>query len=310
MDRNLYVIVPLFNPFGFKSRTRLYHQFIREMEESGVKVFTIEAAFGNKPFEVTQADNPMHMQLRTNVILWHKERLINLAYKQLLHVAPGLRFFGWFDCDITFANRNWVDETLHILSHLGIVQPFSEAINLNSNEEYMWNCPGTLKHFLSTRGYHQHPPMPTAYTYAGHPGLAWCATREVMDQLGGLYDKCVAGSADSIMSNAFKGDWDVYLPGKPTAAMIGSIRSWAETAARVVRGKIGFTRGLVLHHWHGPSEKRGYEKRWDIMSFHQYDPLADVAIDRQSGLYKWAGNKPRLEDDIRYSLSSRNEDEV
>jgi hypothetical protein len=26
------------------------------------------------------------------------------------------------------------------------------------------------------------------------------------------------------------------------------------------------------------------------------------------GLYRWAGNKPRLEDDIRLSLAGRNED--
>jgi hypothetical protein len=28
------------------------------------------------------------------------------------------------------------------------------------------------------------------------------------------------------------------------------------------------------------------------------------------GLYRWAGNRPRLEDDIRLSLASRNEDEA
>lgn len=309
MNRNLYIITSIFNPFGFASRYRLYENFKRHMEESGAKLFTIEAAFGDQPFRVTSPDNPMNAQLRTNQVLWHKERLINIAAERLLHVVPDLRFLGWYDSDITFANPDWVAEVLHKLTHLAVIQPFSEAINLNSNEEYMWNCPGTIRHFLHTRGFHQFPPMPTSYTHKGHPGLAWNATREAFEAMGGLYDRCVAGSADSIMGNAFKGDWSVYLPGKPTAAMIGSIKTWSEKSGKIVRGKVGYTRGLLLHHWHGHSEQRGYEKRWDIMSFHQFDPMSDLRKD-ESGLWRWAGNKPQLEDDIRLSLGSRNEDEI
>lgn len=308
MNTNLYVITPIFNPFGFQSRYRLYANFKKEMEEAGAKLFTIEAAFGDQPFRVTSPDNPMNAQLRTNQILWHKERLINLAKERILHLVPDARFFGWFDADITFANPDWLAESVHKLTHLAVIQPFSEAINLNSKEEYMWNCPSSFKSFIEGRGYHQRPPLPVSYTYKGHPGLAWCATREALDALGGLYESCVAGSADTIMSNALKGDYTVYLPAPPSQGMQTSMAAWQKKAERL-KGKIGFTRGALLHHWHGRSESRGYEKRWSILSFHQFDPTTDLRTD-EHGLFRWAGNKPQLEDDIRLSLGSRNEDEV
>ena len=309
MNKNLYIITPIFNPFGFRSRIRLYQNFARHMAESGAKLFTIELAFGDKDFEVTSPDNPMNAQFRTNQILWHKEKLINIAKARLLHVVPDARFLGWYDADITFANPDWVGEVTHKLTHLSVIQPFSSAINLNANEEPMWDCPSSFRSFIQGRGFHQNPPLPVSYTYKGHPGLAWNATREAFDALGGLYDTCVAGSADTIMSNALKGDWNVYLPAPPSIGMQASMRAWQERADKFIKGRIGFTRGAVLHHWHGYSEARGYEKRWSILSFHQFDPQADLAVD-EHGLYRWTGNKPQLEDDIRLSLGARNEDAV
>ena len=66
--------------------------------------------------------------------------------------------------------------------------------------------------------------------------------------------------------------------------------------------------GALAHHWHGPSSSRGYEKRWSIASFHQFDPETDLIDDPSNGMLRWAGNKPQLEQDMRMSLSLRNED--
>lgn len=309
MNNNLYIITPIFNPHAFHSRARLYGNFARHMEQSGAKLLTIEAAFGGRAFEVTTAENPWHVQLRTNQVLWHKERLINLAMQRLVQLVPDVRNIGWFDADITFSSPTWVPDTVQKLMHHAVVQPFGTAINLDSNEQPMWNCPSSFRSFIEERGYHQDPPLPLAYLYKGHPGLAWAATREALDALGGLYDVCAAGSGDTVMSNCLKGGWDTLLPGAPSTGMIGSMKAWAGKCDQFVRGNIGFVRGSCMHHWHGRSEARGYEKRWSILSFHKFDPSTDLAVDGQ-GLYKWAGNKPRLEDDIRLSLSLRNEDEI
>lgn len=258
-------------------------------------------------FEVTMAENPWHLQLRTDQVLWHKERLINLGKQRLIQLAPDAEYIGWFDADITFTNPDWVGETVHKLMHHPVVQPFAEAINLDANEQFMWNCPSSFRAFIEERGFHQDPPVPLAYLYKGHPGLAWAATREALDTLGGVYDQCVAGSGDTVMANCLKGGWDTYLPGAPSEGMVRSMKAWAAGCDRFVKANVGYVRGACLHHWHGRSEARGYEKRWSILSFHRFDPHEDLAVDSQ-GLYKWVGNKPRLEDDIRLSLARRNED--
>lgn len=309
MNTNLYVVTVIFNPFKFRSRYRLYEAFRKHMLESGVVLFTVEAAFGDEPFLVTTPDNPLNLQVRTDQILWHKERLANLGIARLLHHVPNARFLGLFDSDITFAHPEWADLVRHKLAHLKVVQPFATAINLDVHDDFMWSCPSSIRAYLEGRGYHQEPPLPVCYTYKGHPGLAWCFTRDVWERLGGLYDLCIAGSADTIMSNAFKGDISVYLPGAPSQSMRDSMAAWQAKCDRHIRGQIGFVPGCVLHHWHGHSGERGYEKRWDILSFHQFDPLVDVRTD-EHGMLRWSGNKPRLEDDIRLSLGSRNEDAV
>ena len=308
MNRNAYVLTVIFNPFRFKSRTRLYNQFKKHMRETGAELFTVEIAFGGRDFCCTSADNPMNLQLRSDTVIWHKERGLNLGRQRLLHLIPDARFIFWVDADVTFANRDWAQESVHQLEHHHVIQPFSEAINLNKQNEYMWNCPSSFKSFITDRGYHQHPPLPVAYTYKGHPGLAWGATVDALDALGGLYDTCIAGSADTVMSNSLKGDWSVYLPAPPSAGMIASMKRWAAKCDKFVKTNVGFTRGAILHHWHGASEARGYDKRWQILSFHQFDPLEDLTV-AANGLYTWAGNKPQMEDDTRLSLGARNEDE-
>lgn len=306
-NKNLYVITPIFNPFNFKSRYRLYRNFAKHMRESGAVVVTIEAAFGNHPFYVTDSANPMDVQLRTNIALFHKERLINIGIAHLLKVIPDAWNIAWIDADVTFANPDWVDQSVHKLMHHHVIQPFGQAANLNASEEIMWTCPSSFKSFLDGRGYHQEPPLPNAYIFKGHPGLAWAATRAALDSVGGLYDTCIAGSADTVMSNCLKGDYSVYLPSSPTEGMINSMKKWETRCKKFIKGNIGYTKGTLLHHWHGASENRGYEKRWSILSFHRFDPVEDLTMDTQ-GLWRWSGNKPRLEDDIRLSLGSRDED--
>lgn len=291
----------------FKSRKRLYLQFAKEMAEAGVQLLTVEAAFGDHPFEVTTPENPWHLQLRTSTVLWHKERMVNLGLQRLGVLAPDYHNAGWFDADTTFANGDWAAEAVHALMLHPVIQPFSEAINLNAHEEFMWNCPGSFYAFLTGRGYHQDPPLPLSYIYKGHPGLAWCATRPALTALNGLYDTCVAGSGDTVMCNALKGGWDVYLPSPPGTAMAASMKRWAARCDAAIKANVGYVRGTLLHHWHGQSEARGYEKRWSILAFHQFDEHTDLTADL-NGLYRWAGNKPRLEDDIRMSLCARNED--
>ena len=307
INQRVYVITAVFNPFNFRSRNELYPKFAKHMTESGVELFTVEAAFGDQPFYHTEAENPMHLQVRTDQVFFHKERMLNLGFGKLKHVQPDCRNVGWEDCDVTHLDPDWAAKAAHALRMYRVIQPFGEAINLNSGDEYMWNCPSSLRAYLDKRGYHQRPPLPVIQTFQGHPGLAWMARRETLDALGGLYDRCVS-SADTIMSNAFKGDVFAFVPCPPSEGMRRYMTAWQHKANAVVQGHVGFIHGALAHHWHGPSTSRGYEKRWSIAAFHQFDPEVDLVDDPSNGMLRWAGNKPQLEQDMRMSLSLRNED--
>lgn len=309
----LYIVTSVFNPRRFASRIRLYKQFAAYIASLGAQLMTVELAFGDRPHELTTTYNPMHLQLRTDQELWHKERLLNLGIQRLLHAAPAAKYIAWLDADISFANHHWVTETIQALQHYAAVQPFGEAINLDPHGHQMWSCPSAFRKFHE-RGYHQEPSMDARYWCGGHPGLACAFRREVLDGLGGLLDFCIAGSGDSHMVNALTGQpmrgdhVNATLQGF-SEGFLRAVRRWSDRAEKLVGGNIGFVPGAVFHHWHGKSEQRGYQKRWDIMRFHQFDPHEDLVVDA-SGLWRFAGNKPRMEDDIRRSLSERNEDSV
>jgi hypothetical protein len=308
VNQKVYIITTIFNPFNYSSRNRLYPYFAKHMKESGVELFTVEAAFGDQPFRLTHADNPMNLQVRTDQVLWHKERMLNLGFQKLIHVVPDAQFVGWYDSDVTHLDPDWAAKAAHALHRYRVIQPFGQAISLDAREEGEWMCPSSLRAFLDGRGFHQRPPLPVSATYKGHPGLAWMARRSTWEQLGGLYDVCAAGSADTVMSNCLKGDWSVYLPAYPSEAMRKSMAAWQAKCDAVVQGHVGFIHGALAHHFHGQSGDRGYEKRWQVLSFHQFDPAVDVVTDPVNGMLKWAGNKPQLEQDVKFSLSHRNED--
>lgn len=306
--RKVFVVVPFFNPFLFKSRVRLYLQFKREMEAAGVQLLTVEVAYGDHPFQVTDVCDDWALQLRTESLIWHKERMYNLGFQRLFHIEPDAWNIGFFDTDISFVDPDWVERARHKLMHAEVIQPFSQAIFLNKEEEELWHAPSTLYYFLEKRGFHQKPPVPHHYLFQGHPGLAWMATARALNSLQGVYDKCIAGSGDTVMANALKGKVDVYLHVTPTPAILREMLAWKRRADKHIDGRIGYTRGALLHHWHGPAEKRGYAKRWQILTFHEFDAETDLELEA-NGLYRLAGNKPQLRDDLRRSMSQRNEDE-
>jgi hypothetical protein len=301
----LTVVTPIFNPRRFKSRIRLYEDFRRMVEDQGCRLITVEAVFGDREPEIKPGKDVI--TLRTSAELWHKERLINIGIKHAMKTAPDTAYLSWIDADVSFSNPNWAAEAVHSLQHHDVIQLFSQAAFLNSKDEVLWTCPSAFKVFLD-KGFHQHPPVKAEYIAKGHPGLAWAATADALHRLEGLLDTCVSGSGDTLMAWALRGRWDGYLPPDPlTPGYIEHLKRWAQRCDMHIRENVGYINGTCLHFWHGKSEQRGYDKRWQIISYHKFDPAQDLLVDK-NGLYKWSGHKPKLEQDLRLSMSARNED--
>ena len=302
----LYVVVSIFNPRRFESRIRLFREFEQYVALNGARLFVVEAAFGDREFEVTERGNPMHLQVRTNVELWHKERLLNLGIQRL---PPEAKYIAWVDPDVHFARHDWANETVHMLQHHPVVQMFGQAANLGPHEEVLWLARGIAKGWQEYGKPVWECPDTVLRGVKDHPGLGWAFRREALDAMGGLLDFCIAGSADLHMVGAWAGNYLLGHPRDLSPAYKDRLRAWALRAEEVVGHNVGYVAGTVLHHWHGKTRERGYDRRWKLMVQHQFDPARDLVTDTQ-GMLRWSGRNPALATAIRQSLSGRNEDSI
>lgn len=299
------------NPIRFASRYRLYEKFARHMQESGVQLWTAEAAFGDRPFTVTQPDNPRHLQVRSFDELWHKENALNLLAERLPY---DWQYIAWIDADIEFTHwrgdHSWVSETVHALQHYMVVQLFQNAIDLGPNGEALQTHHGFVWSYLSGR------PRRIGYGLNHwHPGFAWAARREAWDSIGGLIDVGILGAGDNHMGYGFIGEIDTPYSVNQSVnpEYLEHLRLWQSRAERYVRRDLGFIHGTILHNWHGKKKDRRYNDRWKILVDHQFTPRADVKRDYQ-GLWQLDDHGDlrsiRLRDDIRAYFRSRNEDSI
>lgn len=134
---SFWVITVLSNPVRYKRRYELYWKFAEMCEHAGVKLITVEQAFGQRPFMVTKPGNPFHLQVRSVEELWHKENMINMGVKHACAIAPpmGLKVdkIAWVDADCrsTRPPRDWFEETWHQLQHYEFVQMWEYLLDLD-----------------------------------------------------------------------------------------------------------------------------------------------------------------------------------
>ncbi|MGC1781239.1 MAG: hypothetical protein WA708_01835 [Acidobacteriaceae bacterium] len=328
-EQTLHVVAPYINPFRYRARRELFHDFRLHLGASAnVRLHIVEVAFGDRPFEVSTPDD---VQLRTGDALWLKENAINVAIQRL---PADWKYAAYVDGDFHFTRHDWALEAIHKLQHSSWVQLFSGYALLDAARRPMQQRPGFAyayhNYFGGKPSVHRErfgaTDLATAGNYGGAgisspgrtqirnttPGAtggAWAFTREGFSATGGLLDTCVLGAADWYMAFGLVGN---TVDGHPEAVSCGaayenSIRRWQERAFTAVRGNIGYVDNYCTHGWHGDHRNRGYGERWKILRDHGFDPLLDVRRDWQ-GLLAWSGNKPEMEADVNRYFLGRDED--
>jgi len=303
-DSTLHVVTMISNSARYHSRYRLFREFEQRMLATpNVKLYVVEVAFGDRHHEVTSSDNPQHLQLRTTQELWHKENAINLGVRHLL--PHDFKYVAWIDADVTFLNANWALETIHALQHRHVVQPWSEAIDTGPYGNVM----NTFTSFTSlvAKGIKQQSHKDEPYKY-GHSGFAWASTRAFWENVNGLMDFPVLGSADHHMAWATIGKVHLSVHGKMVDSFKQRCKEWQDRAFQVTNGHLGYVPGALIHHFHGPKTKRFYRERWQILVDHKFCPDKDLRRDSQGLIY--VVNKPDLLEEIRDYMSSRQEDSI
>lgn len=295
-----YVVAVISNPVRYTSRYALYEKFREHMKASGVKMLTVELQLGDRCFQITEKDNPMHLQLRTWDEIWHKENMINLGIARL---PVDWEYVAWVDADVTFTNPNWPLDTVQALQHNYFVQMFQNAIDLGPNGETIQLHNGFVWSYLNGR------PCGKDYMGLGHPGFAWAARREAIDYVGQLLDMGILGAGDRHMALSMIGRAESSFSKHVTSEYARHVLRWQDRCEKYIKRDIGYTPGTILHNWHGRKKDRGYQDRWQILIKNQYDPELDLLRDWQ-GLYKLSDRSIKLRDDIRRYMRSRKEDSI
>ena len=302
LDRTLHVIIVVSNPCLYNRRYQLLRDFVyrTRREEQFVTLYIVELIYPGQQFVVTDKENSRHLQLQTETVLWHKENLVNLGVERLL--PADYKCFAWIDADIEFESSTWALDTLKILNgSRDIVQLFSHAVDMQSD--------GTNITIANGFGYSYSKNKVYAATGSDrwHPGYAWAMTRRAYEQLGGLYDRGILGSGDSIMALSFVRS--VKMMTNPQFHSHYN-QSMFQYQSNVGCLRLGYTPGVIRHHFHGTKENRRYTERWTILMKHRYSPLQHVTYDQLGVLVPTDSFLVPFSEDILFYFEQRKEDDA
>lgn len=303
----LHVIAVVSNPGRYRARYELYRAFEKYIADSGAILHTVELALRDRHFEVTQPGENV-LQLRAPGQLWHKENMINLGIRAL---PADWEYVAWIDADVVFTRPDWVYETLHRLQEYSFVQMFSHAQDLGPNYEPLQQFKGFMYSYKSgatfPRIVNSKRGMYAAGGHQWHPGYAWAARRNAINDVGLLGDIGILGSGDHHMACAMIGKVDESIHGEMNDSYRRYWHRWQDRCQASINRNVGYVPGMLLHYWHGRKANRLYVDRWQILTRNKFNWQEDILRDAQ-GLWQLEGNKPQLRDDIRAYFGQRNED--
>jgi hypothetical protein len=326
---DLHVVAAITNPERYRTRYDLYRRFADHVVKAGARLTTVEAAFGDRVHRISDDPRVTNIQLRTSSEIWLKENLINIGISRL---PADWEYVAWVDADVAFARPDWAEETVHQLQHFAVVQMFSTAQDLSpsyvpfqTHKGFMFQYHQALTHPgqplrpctpYTPEKCHMDETVAEAYQRGArtryefwHPGFAWAARREAINDVGQLIDWALLGAADHHMALGLVGSAHLSLPGGISAGYRDGVMRWQEKAEEHIRRNVGYVDGMLNHYWHGKKRDRRYIERWDILIRNAFDPHTDLKRDHQ-GLWQLAGNKIRLRDDLRHYFRARNEDSI
>ena len=275
--RRIAILTCFFNPEGYVRIRENYQRFADHLARYPVDLWTIELAFDEDDFTLPYDSQMRRVRGRRRWHkLWQKERLLNLLLEQ---VPDEYDAIGWYDCDIQFTNRFWVEGVQETLQHYVWCQPFinSWSRDLDGGLSCMKRSAAWYLHFQ---------PQSLLDPSVIHPGFAWVARSDWLRR-NGLYDKNPTGGGDALMLKAVTSQ-PLSAEKHMTIEWISGLNSWANAARNDGGASLGFVPGDVIHLYHGQRSNRRYLQRLYYLKDHAYNPSQDVEIDPENGLLRWS----------------------
>jgi hypothetical protein len=208
IEEKLNVIMVISNACLFIRRYQLANEFIERVKNNkDINLYIVEMCYGDQEFIITSKNNKNHLQIRTDVPLWHKENMINLGVKYLL--PKDWKAFAWVDADVEFLDEDWANKTLKLLNNYDIVQLYSECLFLDENNEISFINTSFGKDYSFENRYNLERNGTNFTNW--NPGFCWAITRKLWEDVNGLYDKNIICSGDNLFILSLIGGIEEYL---------------------------------------------------------------------------------------------------
>jgi hypothetical protein len=298
------VITVFFNPAGYSSLLKNYFIFAEQLKRQGIKMITVECAFNGGPFYIPEGSN-VH-RLKSNSIMWQKERLINFGVSRL---PDNCKYYAWVDCDVLFQSEDWAEQAVEKLQKSDVVQLFKKVYYMPKDmlsydgskipnvQSVIWQWK-IHKNWLERRRSRE--------LHFSAPGFAWAAKRESFEDIGGLYDKNIIGSGDTFFVDCYLNSWDIHgFASKFNDNMKVDLNKWRD-AVQAKNLVLDYVPVDICHLWHGSLKNRKYMDRHDIILNYDYDPQNDVKM--INDVYEWNSDKTGMHNDIKQYFYDRQED--
>lgn len=295
----LWGVAAYFNPIGYRSRRENFRTFREHSGRQGLQLIVVECALEGQPFELRDDDAEQVIRVRSDAVLWQKERLLNIGFAQLPDDCDKV---VWLDADIRFTDDDWIDGVSRSLESFIVVQPFCEVIQLpapHPGAADARSLAGVSSAFLWASA-------PDSFRMSGRPGFAMAARRSLVDRYG-LYDRMILGGGDSLFIGACVG-MSMRANGftaHETASLRDHSETWTSAVGQAAQGSVSFYDQVCIHAWHGDPANRFYGQRGRILR--DFDCVADIAHD-PGGPWRWTTDKPDLHRDVRAYFAVRDED--
>lgn len=296
----MWVIIPYFNPAKYEALQRNYSIFSHELKKAKINYLTVELSFDGS-YDIPTSEDVI--RLRSDSIMWQKERLINFGVSQLPLKCDK---FAWVDCDVLFEHKDWLDQAKAKLDQVDIVQLFKRVFYLPSGHEsysgshdimvqsVIWQAK-THRNWLHRR-VNKMLPFST-------PGFAWAARRDAFPN--GLYDKNIIGSGDTFIVDSILDSWSIHgFSTKFTLGMKADMGKWLACQRKLTYDYIPQS---IYHLYHGSLQDRRYMDRHNLVLDNDFDPAKDIVL--VNNVFEWDSNKPALHSGIIDYFGGRNEDQ-
>lgn len=304
MAADFWVVTSFLNPSRYLTKRKNYEVFLASLASVAVPCLTVECAFRDEPFELEASRCVLHV--RSTDILWQKERILNLAIATLPDECTKV---AWLDCDILFNSPLWAKEVASLLDDYAVLQPFASVVRLPRGALF---DDGTGKRWPSFGAVYQRDRDAAGsgkFDPHGHTGFAWAARRDLLEKVG-LYDACIAGSADHLMAHVFARQFDndcvTRIVGS-TGPYRDHFFRWANRTDAIVGGKLTAGSSLLRHLWHGEEIHRRYVERNQQLIHSSFDPDRDITL-AANGCWKFHGDSTPLRQWMIDYFASRKED--